>query len=396
MFPGAFQGSAGNLFSMAGVRLEHVAKRFGKVVALDDFSLSIADGEFMVLVGPSGCGKTTALRIIAGLEEASGGDVYIGERKVNDVPAKDRDIAMVFQSYALYPHMTVYQNMAFGMKIRMLKSFWWQLTHRKEAMARLAEIDKRVKATADLLDIRELLNRRPRELSGGQRQRVALGRAIVREPKVFLMDEPLSNLDAKLRVQTRAELIRLHRRLGITTIYVTHDQVEAMTMGDRIAVLKDGVLQQVADPEELYAHPANTFVASFIGSPSMNLIPARVAGGNAMVGAVAFPVSLQAGDVILGIRPEDFKLEGPGVAISPVVDVVEPLGATKTVMLNFEGQSLIATMPADVETPEGKPIQLWVRPESVHVFEAETGKAIRYTSADAALATSKENSHSSA
>ncbi len=382
---------------MAGVRLEHVAKRFGKVVALDDCTLEIADGEFMVLVGPSGCGKTTALRIIAGLEEASSGDVYIGDRKVNDIPAKDRDIAMVFQSYALYPHMTVYQNMAFGLKIRMLKSFWWQLTHRTEAMHRLAEIDKRVKATAELLDIRELLNRRPRELSGGQRQRVALGRAIVREPKVFLMDEPLSNLDAKLRVQTRAELIRLHRRLGITTIYVTHDQVEAMTMGDQIAVLKDGVLQQVANPEELYAHPANTFVASFIGSPSMNLLPAEASNGNAKIGAVMFPLPEEAkGKVVLGIRPDDFKFEGPGVQIAPVVDVVEPLGATKTVMLNYEGQTLIATMPADVETPEGKPIQLWVRPESVHVFDAETGNSIRYTPTDAAMAVSKENSHGSA
>jgi multiple sugar transport system ATP-binding protein len=246
---------------MAKVRLEHVWKRFGKVVAVKDFNLETEDGEFVVFVGPSGCGKTTTLRMIAGLEEISEGRIYIGDRLVNDVPPKDRDIAMVFQNYALYPHMNVYENMAFGLRLR---------RYPKD------EIDRRVKEAARILKIEHLLNRKPRELSGGQRQRVAMGRAIVREPKVFLMDEPLSNLDAKLRVEMRAEIAKLQRRLGVTTIYVTHDQVEAMTLGHRIVVMKDGEIQQVDTPLNLYDFPANRFVAGFIGSPSMNFIRAHV------------------------------------------------------------------------------------------------------------------------
>ena len=363
---------------MAGVSLEAVTKNFGKVVALDRFTLDIADGEFMVFVGPSGCGKTTALRIIAGLEEATSGQVKIGDRVVDNVPSKDRDIAMVFQTYALYPHMSVRENISFGLNIRMLKSFWWRLSHPAEAKAARAEIAKRVGDAAQLLGIEGLLERRPRELSGGQRQRVALARAIVREPKVFLMDEPLSNLDAKLRVQTRAELIRLHRRLGITTIYVTHDQVEAMTMGDRIAVLKDGELQQVDTPRELYDHPANTFVASFIGSPPMNIVTVPVEDGKARLGEALFPAAGVTGSkVTMGIRPERMRPEMKGVAVKGVVDVVEPLGATKTVIVNVGGASLIASLDADVVAKDGEPITLFVEPSQVHYFDAETGEVIR-------------------
>src|SRR5215210_5418756 len=250
---------------MASVTLDHVTKRFGEVTAVNDININVNDKEFLVLVGPSGCGKSTTLRLIAGLEELSSGNIYIGDRLVNDVAPKDRDIAMVFQSYALYPHMSVYDNLAFGLKLRK--------TPKKE-------IDRRVHEAAEILGIGTLLNRKPKQLSGGQRQRVALGRAIVREPKVFLMDEPLSNLDAKLRVQTRAELIKLHRRLGITTVYVTHDQVEAMTMGDRIAVMSNGVVQQCDKPLVLYNHPVNLFVAGFIGSPAMNFFEGKIASGD--------------------------------------------------------------------------------------------------------------------
>src|SRR5512146_1276105 len=242
---------------MASVTYDHVTKKFGEMVAVDNLDISVDDKEFLVLVGPSGCGKTTSLRCLAGLEEISDGRIMIGDRVVNDVPPKDRDIAMVFQSYALYPHMSVYDNLAFGLKLRKVEK---------------KEIDRRVKEAAETIQLTNLLQRKPKELSGGQRQRVALGRAIVREPAVFLMDEPLSNLDAKLRVATRAELARLHQRLRTTTVYVTHDQVEAMTMGDRIAVMNFGVLQQVGSPQDLYQHPVNKFVAGFIGSPAMNFI----------------------------------------------------------------------------------------------------------------------------
>ena len=249
---------------MATVTFDHLYKRYSpEVVAVNDLNLEVEDGEFLVLVGPSGCGKTTALRCVAGLESISDGHLRIGDRVVNEVAPKDRDIAMVFQSYALYPHMSVYDNLAFGLKLRKMDK---------------VEIERRVQEAAGILGLGPFLDRKPRALSGGQRQRVALGRAIVREPSVFLMDEPLSNLDAKLRVQTRAEIARLHQRLGTTTIYVTHDQVEAMTMGDRIAVMKDGVLQQVGSPQELYDHPRNVFVAGFIGSPSMNFATVSVEG----------------------------------------------------------------------------------------------------------------------
>src|SRR4051794_1620668 len=248
---------------MSTVTFDHVFKRYGDVTAVQDLNLEIGDGEFMVLVGPSGCGKTTSLRMIAGLEEISDGNLRIGDRVVNDVAPKDRDIAMVFQSYALYPHMSVRDNLAFGLKLRKVPK---------------ADIDKRIQETARILQLEKLLERKPKELSGGQRQRVALGRAIVREPAVFLMDEPLSNLDANLRVQMRSEVLRVQRRLGVATLYVTHDQTEAMTMGDRVAVLRSGTLQQLAAPQELYESPANLFVASFIGSPPMNLYEATVAG----------------------------------------------------------------------------------------------------------------------
>ncbi len=293
---------------MAKVRLEHVWKRFGKVVAVKDFNLETEDGEFVVFVGPSGCGKTTTLRMIAGLEEISEGKIYIGDRLVNDVPPKDRDIAMVFQNYALYPHMNVYENMAFGLRLR---------RYPKD------EIDRRVKEAARILKIEHLLSRKPRELSGGQRQRVAMGRAIVREPKVFLMDEPLSNLDAKLRVEMRAEIAKLQRRLGVTTIYVTHDQVEAMTLGHRIVVMKDGEVQQVDTPLRLYDFPANRFVAGFIGSPSMNFVKASVEVQGEKVYLVAPGFRIRANPILaqslrpyagkevwMGLRPEHLGLKG--------------------------------------------------------------------------------------
>jgi len=312
---------------MAEVRLEKVCKLFDEVVAVDNFNLSIQDKEFVVLVGPSGCGKTTTLRMIAGLESITSGDIYIGDRLINKLPAKDRNIAMVFQNYALYPHMTVYDNMAFSLEM-----------HKRSK----DEIKERVQEAAEILGIQGLLLRRPKQLSGGQRQRVALGRAIVRKPGVFLFDEPLSNLDAKLRVQTRLELKKLHERLATTAVYVTHDQIEAMTMGDRIVVMHDGFIMQVGSPLELYDRPANQFVAGFIGSPAMNLFEAELNG-------TGDGVSLQAGDftlelppdkamhfqdyteqkVIVGIRPEDFKRaaeHSPGQTIPATVEVVEPIG----------------------------------------------------------------------
>src|SRR5512140_2688957 len=286
---------------MATVTFENVTKKYGDVVAVDDLNLEIKDGEFMVLVGPSGCGKTTSLRMIAGLEDISEGDLRIGEKVVNDVAPKDRDIAMVFQSYALYPHMSVRDNLAFGLKLRKVPK---------------ADIEKRINEAAGILQLETLLARKPKELSGGQRQRVALGRAIVREPAVFLMDEPLSNLDAKLRVQTRAEIARLHQRLGTTMVYVTHDQVEAMTMGQRISVMSMGLLQQVGSPQDLYDHPKNKFVAGFIGSPAMNFIDIPVGTGDLSVGGFTFKVPAMYADsiktagrtVTVGFRPEHLEL----------------------------------------------------------------------------------------
>jgi len=365
---------------MAEVVLRNLSKSFRDVVAVDDLTLDIQDKEFLVLVGPSGCGKTTALRCIAGLEEATSGQILIGDRLVNDVSPKDRDIAMVFQNYALYPHMNVYDNMAFGLKLRKLPK---------------AEIQRRVHEAADMLGLSQLLNRKPRELSGGQRQRVALGRAIVREPKVFLMDEPLSNLDAKLRVQTRAELIKLHRRLGITTIYVTHDQTEAMTMGDRIAVLKDGKMQQVDRPLELYNRPANMFVAGFIGSPAMNFMQSTVEAENGQVYIATDSLRLplpenhaqkvrdRAGQtVVFGVRPEDIYDKGLNPAITSVaearltVDVTEPMGATVYAYLAAGTDTLIADFDAETAARDGEPLDIVFDMSKTHLFDPETEVAL--------------------
>ena len=366
---------------MSSVTYDHVTKQFGDVKAVNDLNLEIKDKEFLVLVGPSGCGKTTALRLLAGLEEISSGDIRIADRVVNDVAPKDRDIAMVFQSYALYPHMSVYDNMAFGLRLRKTPK---------------NQIDKRVKEAADILGIGELLQRKPKQLSGGQRQRVALGRAIVREPKVFLMDEPLSNLDAKLRVQTRAEISKLHQRLETTFIYVTHDQTEAMTMGTRIAVMKNGILQQLDTPQKLYDYPANTFVAGFIGSPSMNFFDARVGGSreNPMLDAGSFqiPVPPDRRDkvanyigksVTLGVRPEDLHdrdyVPGAlnGAPISAQVDVMEPMGSEIYLYLLAGKSSFVARVDPRSQGRPGKPIDVMVDLDHVHVFDKETELAIR-------------------
>jgi len=382
---------------LAGVSFRNVTKVFGKdVKAVNNLTLDIRDQEFMVLVGPSGCGKTTALRMVAGLEEATEGDILIGDVRVNDVPPKDRDIAMVFQNYALYPHMNVYDNIAFGLRLRELKGFVWQLTHWNEAREIKKDIDRRVRETAAMLGIEGYLNRRPKELSGGQRQRVALGRAIVRKPKVFLMDEPLSNLDAKLRVQTRAELIRLHRSLGITTIYVTHDQVEAMTMGQRIAIMRDGVLQQCDKPEVVYQKPANRFVAGFIGSPPMNFLEAKLVeeGGQVWVdaGEFRFPVvgngaarDAVGKDVLMGIRPEsifDASLESH---VKPTdfntfvakVDVLEPLGHEYVAYLKCGKHNLLASIETGTKIAIDQEARFVVNLEQVHIFDKETEVAIR-------------------
>src|SRR5574337_1987517 len=329
---------------MAQVVLKDLNKKYDEVHAVKDVNLPIRDKEFMVLVGPSGCGKTTTLRMVAGLEEITSGEIAIGDRVVNDLPPKDRDIAMVFQNYALYPHMSVYDNMAFGLKMRKFPK---------------PEIQKRVQDAAEILGIQELLKRKPRQLSGGQRQRVAVGRAIVRHPEVFLFDEPLSNLDAKLRVQMRVELKRLHDRLRSTVIYVTHDQVEAMTLGDRVVVMKDGNIQQIGEPLEVYSQPRNKFVAGFIGSPAMNFIDAAIteAPGEfyAEAAGIRVPVpaersrrlaSYKAQKVTLGIRPEDLREANPGnpgkVSFETVVEVVEPLGSEILLDVRVGQQLLVA------------------------------------------------------
>jgi len=363
---------------MAQVIYDQVTKRFDGVIAVNDLTLEVKDGEFLVLVGPSGCGKTTALRCLAGLEEVTSGDIIIGDRVVTHVPPKDRDIAMVFQNYALYPHMTVYENMAFGLKLRKVPK---------------QEIDRRVKEVAEMLGIQDLLNRKPRQLSGGQRQRVALGRAIVREPQVFLMDEPLSNLDAKLRVQTRGELIKLQRRLGVTTIYVTHDQVEAMTMGHRIAVMNQGVLQQLDTPENLYDHPANLFVATFIGSPAMNIFPARVVVGDGTVRLVAGDFTLEAApeqrnrldeysgrEVLVGIRPEDLIVQPGQMSVDRQlrlpVEIVEPLGSETLVHLRGPAGTIIAKADPHVHFSVGELAAVTVKVEHLHAFEPQTELAL--------------------
>ena len=381
---------------MAGVTLKNLTKSFGKVTAVNGIDLEIRDGEFMALVGPSGCGKTTALRMIAGLEEATSGEIRIGERLVNDVSPKDRDIAMVFQNYALYPHMSVQDNMSFGLRLkRTATGSPWPFNSRPTYAK--TEIDRRVLETADMLGLNQLLLRKPKELSGGQRQRVALGRAIVREPKVFLMDEPLSNLDAKLRVQTRADLIKLHRRLGVTTVYVTHDQIEAMTMGDRITVMSAGVIQQVGAPLELYKHPANLFVAGFIGSPSMNFVPVtlRASGETITVDAGAFQVILPPAQAAkarpyigkactFGIRPEhihDKSLTGlirptEGNTILADVDVIEPLGSDVEMYLTAGEHALVAEIDSATTAKTGDRIAVIFDMDESHLFDKDTEQAI--------------------
>ncbi len=360
---------------MASVTYNNVTKRFGSVVAVDDMNLHIEDREFLVLVGPSGCGKSTSLRLLAGLEEISDGEILIGDRLVNDVAPKDRDIAMVFQSYALYPHMTVFDNMAFGLKLRGTPK---------------QEIRQRVQNAAEILGITNLLDRRPRQLSGGQRQRVAVGRAIVRQPKVFLLDEPLSNLDAKLRVQTRAEIQKLHQDLGTTFVYVTHDQTEAMTMASRIAVMKDGILQQADTPQNLYDHPANVFVAGFIGSPAMNFFGAKLArvdGGLAIdIGDFQIPVprdkmdavsSREGREVIFGLRPEDIhdpQFQPPGIEAAPVeavIDVREPMGNEQILYLKAGKHTFVARVDPRSEAKVNQPKQVVFNMHNMHLFDTD-------------------------
>jgi multiple sugar transport system ATP-binding protein len=363
---------------MAQVVLKNLNKKYDEVHAVKDVNLTIRDKEFMVLVGPSGCGKTTTLRMVAGLEEITGGEIQIGERVVNDLPPKDRDIAMVFQNYALYPHMSVYDNMAFGLKMRKFPK---------------AEIAKRVGEAAEILGIQELLKRKPRQLSGGQRQRVAVGRAIVRHPQVFLFDEPLSNLDAKLRVQMRVELKRLHERLETTAIYVTHDQVEAMTLGSRVVVMKDGWVQQVGEPMEIYTRPQNKFVAGFIGSPAMNFVPVTIneASGALYAQANGMRVKVPADRqgklgaykgqaVTLGVRPEDLRIgmssDSGDLSFDAVVEVVEPLGAEILLDVSAAGQSIVARVEPTVRAKPHDKIRLTFVPERIHFFDAKTEAVI--------------------
>jgi multiple sugar transport system ATP-binding protein len=363
---------------MARVAMRGLNKKYDEVHAVIDVNLDISDQEFVVLVGPSGCGKTTTLRMVAGLESITGGHITIDEKVVNELPPMDRDIAMVFQNYALYPHMTVYDNMAFGLKMRKFDK---------------SEIEKRVTEAADILGIQELLKRKPRQLSGGQRQRVALGRAIVRHPRVFLFDEPLSNLDAKLRVQMRVELKKLHERLGTTAIYVTHDQVEAMTLGDRVVVMCDGRVQQVGDPMELYNEPVNRFVAGFIGSPAMNFVQVRIAAENGSLWAasedirIKVPASLvsrlerYAGmEATLGVRPEDLRIAGAGdagdLSFDVAVEVVERLGSEILLDVAAGSTTMVASVEPTVTAKVHETIRLAINPERVHFFDNMTEAAI--------------------
>ncbi len=366
---------------MASVTYDHVTKRFGEVIAVNDLDINIVDKEFLVLVGPSGCGKSTALRCLAGLEDITDGQILIDDQVVNDVPPKDRDIAMVFQSYALYPHMSVYDNMAFGLKLRKTPK---------------DEINRRVDDAAQILGIEDLLERKPRQLSGGQRQRVAVGRAIVREPKVFLLDEPLSNLDAKLRVETRANISKLHQQLQTTFIYVTHDQIEAMTMASRIAVLDAGILQQIDTPSKLYDHPDNLFVAGFIGSPAMNFFPATLqqSDGKLVIDADIFALTIpeeRSGPyqssvgkpIIFGIRPEDIfnpEFAPPGIIAQPVetkVDITELMGNEIILFLKSGKHDFVARVDPRTRTTIGEPMQVVFNMDNMHIFDRETEKAIR-------------------
>ncbi|MGE6377561.1 ABC transporter ATP-binding protein [Peribacillus muralis] len=364
---------------MAELVLDHIFKIYDKkVTAVKDFNLHVADKEFIVFVGPSGCGKSTTLRMIAGLEDISQGDLFIDGKRVNDVPPKDRDIAMVFQNYALYPHMSVYDNMAFGLKLRKTPK---------------AEIKQRVTEAARILGLEEYLNRKPKALSGGQRQRVALGRAIVRDAKVFLMDEPLSNLDAKLRVQMRAEIAKLHKRLDTTTIYVTHDQTEAMTMATRLVVMKDGIIQQVGAPKDVYEKPINVFVGGFIGSPAMNFFTGTLKEGTFKIGGqtLEIPASKMkmlrdqgyvGKDIILGIRPEDFHNEGEyftdslNTAFKTNIDVAELMGAEIMLYSTLEGQDFVARVDAKNIIHAGEKIELALDMNKAHFFDKSSEQRI--------------------
>jgi multiple sugar transport system ATP-binding protein len=351
---------------VASVTYDRVSKRFGAdTVAVRDFSLVVQDGECLILVGPSGCGKSTSLRMLAGLEEISEGAIYIGDRMVNNVPPSERDIAMVFQNYALYPHMTVFDNMSFGLRMRKVPR---------------AEVERKVHEVAGMLGLEALLDRKPRQLSGGQRQRVALGRAIARQPQVFLFDEPLSNLDAALRAETRIHLQRLHKDLGTTFFYVTHDQVEAMTMGDRIAVMRDGAIQQVATPRELYDHPCNLYVGTFIGHPRMNLLRVTVTDRVARAEGVevALPFATSTSEVIIGIRAEDLSLpaEEGSEKLRTTVEIVECLGSDQFIYGKIGGVELIARSRPDLIVSPGDVVELGVNVSRIHIFDAATGEAI--------------------
>ena len=349
---------------MASIVLKDLVKDYGKVEVLHHVAGQFEDGEFIVIVGPSGCGKSTLLRMIAGLETVSGGEIYIGDKMVNKLEPADRDIAMVFQNYALYPHMSVRQNMAYGLKLRKLPK---------------DEINKRVEEAAEILEIKDYLDRKPRQLSGGQRQRVAMGRAIVRDPQVFLFDEPLSNLDAKLRVQMRLEIRKLQRRLGVTSIYVTHDQVEAMTLGDRLMVLNGGYVEQFGTPIELYDRPASVFVAGFIGSPAMNFMKAKINSGKIKLpnGTMLTSNSQLSADITLGIRPEHVVANAKG-SLELEVEMFEQLGANTLVhgKLKDSDEPFVASMPGHVSEEPGTLMKFSIAPEALHMFDAKTGKRL--------------------
>ena len=352
---------------MAGLELRNIAKSYGVVSVIEGINLVVEDGEFVALVGPSGCGKSTILRMIAGLEDITEGDISIGGEIVNDLTPKERNIAMVFQSYALYPHMNVYRNMAFNLEL---------------AGKPKAEIDKRVRAAATMLELEPLLDRKPSQLSGGQRQRVAMGRAVVRDPSVFLFDEPLSNLDAKLRVQMRSEIKQLHNKVGVTSVYVTHDQVEAMTLADRVVVLNKGVIQQAGSPMDLYRKPANTFVAGFIGSPSMNFFEAKISGGVAKTASgetFVFNASEQVAEgqaVTIGVRPEHFQQSGQGAGFTGPVSIVEPTGGQTFVTVDIAGQPTVVTVSGDDTVNLGSSLTIFASPQQVYVFDAASGRRI--------------------
>jgi len=344
---------------MAGVKIQDIRKSYGAVEVLHGLNVEIQDGEFVALVGPSGCGKSTLLRMIAGLEPINGGTIAIGDRVVNNLPPAERDIAMVFQTYALYPHKSVAENMGFALKV---------------AKVNKTEIARRVKEAAEILSLTDYLDRKPRHLSGGQRQRVAMGRAIVRDPQVFLFDEPLSNLDAKLRIQMRTEIKELHQRLKTTTVFVTHDQIEAMTLADRIVVMQGGRIEQIGTPLDLYDNPANAFVATFIGAPSMNLLPGKLSDGEIRIGGQGFAGPAGSGSVHMGVRPEHLILAESGLPME--VKVVEPTGSETMVFLNFEGQTVTSIFRERHAFEPGQIVYLAPDPKHLHCFDAGTGKRL--------------------